>query len=99
MRTMQDCTGAFDLDPMVLSHGSVARSRAGKVARPRQASVRSTSPLRKTVLGLAREFARLDHLAPALVGPSDSGLVHDRLRIHRRCVVGRSNNQMMHRWA
>src|SRR5437588_8783997 len=93
MRTMQDCTGAFDLDPMVLSHGSAARSRAGKVARPRQASVRSASPLRKSVFGLAREFARLDHLAPALVGPSDSGLVHERRRSPRRAFVSRSKNQ------
>ena len=53
VRALQDGDRAFDLNAVVLPHGSVARSRSGKVARRREAALCAAGSLRKGLFRLA----------------------------------------------
>src|SRR5882724_8341352 len=65
---------------MVLPYGKTARSSAGLAITREKACICTRSSLRKDLPELAGKSARLDHLAPALVGTPDSCLVHRRRR-------------------
>src|SRR5690349_5818301 len=73
---------------MVHEDGPVARPRARTNVARAQAALRP-GELRKGLHQLARKPSRLDHLAPTLVGPSDSRLVHKRRRSDRRAIGSR----------
>ena len=75
VRTVQDCHRASDLVAVVYEDGPTARSRARFEDARKQAAFRSGA-LRKDLHKLAREPARLDHLATTLVGTPDPCVVH-----------------------
>ena len=59
------------------------------MAREKKPQFRSRSALRESLYKLAGEPARLDNLAPALVGTSDSGMVHEDGKVY----VARSDEE------
>ena len=81
-RTARAAHRAADLAPVVLRHGEAGRARdRGGEGRP--AALPPGAPAPQVYLELAREHPALVHLAPALVGPPDPGLVPRRRDVRR----------------